>query len=492
MTIIGCGIVGNVTDIHYLTSNPQTSYLATPIRRPFMLKKIIQVSLRDATKVYLNVINSIAFYPTLIAIALFFLSLFTLYLDEVSPGLLFGYELDVENIIYPDSARTLLGAIVGGMISLMVFSFSMVMLILSQISSNYSPRLLPNLVGQRSKQVAMGFYIGTIVYTFVILTSIQSKFYAFGVPSLSIVISCLLSLFCLALFVSFINNVSQDIQIGNIVNHVYQDTMRSLRHEIETETYVSEHTLPNTEEWTVIHSPVSGYINEIRRNYLLRATRRLDVVLKMKIPVGQFVNRRDELLLASRSLSKEEQEELINSFVFRHQEEASRQHIYGFKHLTEVALKALSPGINDPGTAIQAIDRLTDLLVEFLSLRGSHILTDQDDNLRLIHESIRYDDVLYLIVSAISEYGQSDLTVMVKLLIMLQTILQNDTQHQHTDVVMNQLNELIASFEDNFKKPSDRKILAQRVDTIIKKHAKPSQITSIRARLGTFLSSDAA
>ena len=428
----------------------------------------------------------------MIAIALFFLSLIALYIDEQSPGLLFGYELGVKNIIYPDSARALLGAIAGGMISLMVFSFSMVMVILSQTSSNYSPRLLPNLVGQRSKQIVMGFYIGTIAYTFVILTSINSKFYAFGVPSLSIVVNGLLALFCLALFVSFINNVSQDIQIGNIINHVYRDTLQSLRYEIKEEKYVPTRTLPDTSGWTIIYSPLSGYLNEISRNFLMRATRRLNVVIKMQVPVGQFINRRDELFLTSRPLTKEEQEEIINAFVFRHQEEIDQQYGYGFKHLTEVALKALSPGINDPGTAIQAIDRLTDLFVELLLLRGCSILTDKNNDLRLIHEPLRYDDILYLSVNAISEYGKADLTVMVKVLILLQTILQNDTDHQHTDMVINLLHDLVEGFAENFKNQSDRKILAQRVNTIAQNHSGHAQMASIQTQLGALLLSDVA
>lgn len=456
-----------------------------------MLKKIFRVSAHQTARLYFNVTHSIAFYPTLIAVGLFFLSLCTLYLDERSPGLLLGYEISIKNIIYPDSARTLLGAIAGGMISLTVFSFSMVMVILSQTSSNYSPRLLPNLVGQRSKQVVMGFFIGTIAYTFVILTSIDSKFYAFGVPSLSIIITCLLSLLCLGLFVTFINEVSQDIQIGNIINHVYRDTLRSLRHEIEQETYVPAHTLPDTTHWTAVHSSLSGgYLNEISQRALLRATRQYDVVLKMVVPLGQFINRRDRLFLASRPLKEEEQKEIIDTFVFRHQEEISQQYGYGFKHLTEVALKALSPGINDPGTAIQAIDRLTDLLVECLALRGHRILTDKDNELRFVYEPVHYDKILYFSVNAISEYGKADLTVMLKLLVLLQTILQNDTDREHTDTVMTLLNDLIEEFAQNFRNKSDRKILVKQAEAVLDKRPGLSQAPLIRNQLSTLLSSN--
>lgn len=447
-----------------------------------MLKKTRQAVAHKFKILYLNVVNGIAFYPTLIAVALFLLSLFTLYVDERSPGLLLGYEIPIKNILYPDSARTLLGAIAGGMISLMVFSFSMVMVILSQISSNYSPRLLPNLIGQRSKQIVMGFYIGTIAYTFTVLTSIDSKLYAFGVPTLSIITNSLLSLLCLALFVSFINDVSKDIQIGNIIHHVYQDTLRALR--VETDgTYVDPATLPDTSHWTVMRSPQSGYLNDVSSRFFLRAALRLEVIVKLCVPLGMFINRRDPLFLTSRSLSHEEQEELMNALVFRHQEEIQQQYGYGFKHLTEVALKALSPGINDPGTAIQAIDRLTDLFVEAITIQGQKILTDKRQRLRLIYEPLHYADVLYLCVNSIREYGQQDLTVTLKLLTLLQTVLRNDSEKRHTDSVMTLLHDLAQGFSENFTNESNRRAVADNTHTLLIEQPAHPQSDAIRSLL---------
>lgn len=455
-----------------------------------MLNRLFQQSAHWFTKLYHGVTNSIAFYPTLIAVTLFLLALLTLYIDEQSPDLLFGYEIGIKNILYPASARTLLGAIAGGMISLMVFSFSMVMVVLNQAASNYSPRLLPNLVGQRPHQVTMGFYIGTIAYTFVVLTSIQSKIYAFGVPSLSIITSSLLSLLCLALFVAFINTVSQSIQIGNIINHVYQDTLHALQREAQ-DTHVPSHNLPDTQDWTTVFSPRSGYLDEINNFFFLRITRRHKVTIRMCVPNGQFINRRDPLFLVSRPLSEEEQQEVIGAMVFRHQEEIGLQYAYGFKHLTEIALKGLSPGINDPGTAIQAIDRLTDLFVERLAMRGYKILTDKDHQLRLIYESIRYDDLLYLCFTSIGEYAKGDLTVTLKLLTLLQTVLRNDTDHRHTDAVMNLLHDLTKEFEQDFNKHTDREVLTKKVSSIIKEGPDHPLDAPVQSHLAELCAADA-
>ncbi len=448
-----------------------------------MLKKAYRVIAYGVRKLYYNIAGGIALYPTLIAVGLFFLSLVTLYIDKRSPGLLLGYEIPIKNILYPASARTLLGVIAGGMISLMVFSFSMVMVILSQTSSNYSPRLLPNLIGQRSKQIVMGFYIGTIAYSFTVLTSIDSKLYAFGVPTLSIIFTSLLSLICLALFVSFINEVSKDIQIGNIINHVYRDTLHAIRHEKEKETYVAAATLPDTQRWTEIASPRSGYLNAVSERFFLRATRRFDLTVKLCVPLGKFINRLDPLFLTSRPLSDHEREELMNALVFRHQEDISQQYGYGVKHLTEVALKALSPGINDPGTAVQAIDRLTDLLVEVLSVSGQKILTDKEQRLRLIYEPLSFADVLYLSVNAIREYGQGDFIITLKLLTLLTTVSRHDTNNRYTDTVITLLHDLVYGYSDNFSNQSNRRALINGTSPLLKLHSGHPKTNVIYAKL---------
>ncbi len=457
-----------------------------------MASKTHHTTFQQLRNLYTNVINSIAFYPTLIAVGLFFLSLLTLYVDERSPGFLLGYEIPIKNILYPASARTLLGVIAGGMISLMVFSFSMVMVILSQTSSNYSPRLLPNLIGQRSKQIVMGCYIGTIAYSFVVLTSIDSKLYAFGVPTLSIIVSSLLSLLCLALFVSFINEVSRDIQIGNIINHVYRDTVRAIRYETEKETYVPPSTLPDTAQWTLVESQDSGYLDQINRGTLLRAARRLDVTLKLCVPLGKFINQLDPMFLVSRPLSQSERDDIVNSFAFRHQEVIERQYGYGFKHLTEVALKALSPGINDPGTAIQAIDRLTDLFVKVADVQGVKILADKEQRLRLIYAPLSYDELLYLSVNAIREYGQQDLTIVIKLLTLLRTVLRNDREGRHTDTVTILLQDLTQGFSKNFESESNHRLLYDSVSAVLDECVTHPRSITIRGLLDDFASASVA
>ncbi|WPP48571.1 DUF2254 domain-containing protein [Catalinimonas niigatensis] len=442
-----------------------------------MFRKAAKISTNRLVKLYLSIISSIAFYPTILALGLFGLSLLTLYIDNGSPDQLLGMDVTIKNILDPDSARSLLGAIAGGMISLMVFSFSMVMVILSQTSSSYSPRLLPNLVGRRHHQIVLGFYLGTIAYTFVILSSIQSRMYPFGVPSLSVITNAALSFVCLGLFISFINNVSQNIQIGNIIRDIHLNTLKGITYEIENEVYIPPHQLPDMSAWFAVPSPFSGYLNGIDYASIAKVARGLDITLKVCVPIGRYVNQRDIILLLSRSVSEEECGKLFRQIVFLHQENVSQNYVYGFKQLSEIATKALSPGINDPGTALQALDRLSDLFIVRTQLSGYKIKTDKQEKLRVVSEPIYFRDLLYFCLGTIMNYAAGDLPVNHKLIQVLGAIARNDDEGRHTDIILSMLDDLVTHFMNEFSTHSDKYSLSKQASQIIRQY--PGHPTSV-------------
>lgn len=414
-------------------------------------------------KLYLNVTHSIAFFPTVIALSLFGLSLVALSMDQFTPDSVLSYQMQIKNIIYPDSARALLGAIAGGTISLVVFSFSMVMVVLNQTASNYSPRVLPSLIGKKFHQIIMGFYLGTIAYTFMVLSSIESKLYTFTVPSLAILINALLSLVCLGLFLAFVRSISESIQIGNIINSLYQDTCKTLTQDMKKEMHMSAEELPDTASWTLVRSNISGYFDSINERQLLKATRNLDVTLRLLVPMGRFVNRQDPFFCVSRPLSQEEKAAVFQAVVMRHQEIVVQNYVYGFKQLTEIAVKALSPGINDPGTAIQAIDRLTDLMVLRMALKHESVLLDKQQQLRVIYQEVSVVSLFYLCFSAIKNYTTSDVPVFVKLLQMIKTVYLHDGDKQLASELASALYDTTAQFLQTFDGEADKAYLMERV-----------------------------
>ena len=96
-------------------------------------------------------------------------------------------------------------------------------------------------------------------------------------------------------------------------------------------------------------------------------------------------------------------------------------------------------------------------------IRGVKVLEDKEHRLRLVYAPLPYDDLLYLSINAIREYGQQDLTIVIKLLTLLRTVLHNDREGKHTDTVMILLHDLTQGFPNNFKNESNRRLLHARV-----------------------------
>jgi len=166
--------------------------------------------------IYLSIISSIAFYPALLSIFFFLLSLVMLSLETSE---ITNFLIDRANFLVisdADTARSILGTLIGGILSLMVFSFSMVMILLNQASSNFSPRLLPGLISDKSNQLVLGIYLGTIIYNIIVLISIVSDSDKYTINGLSILIGIVLGVVCLVMFVYFIHSISIGIQINNI------------------------------------------------------------------------------------------------------------------------------------------------------------------------------------------------------------------------------------------------------------------------------------
>jgi len=434
-------------------------------------------------KLYLDVLSSIAFIPSLIAAGFLTLSLITLYLDESSPEQLISYSLAVTNLIHPDSARSLLGAITGGMISLMVFSFSMVMIVLNQTASNYSPRVLPGLIGRRFHQVIIGTYLGTILYSIAVLSSIQSSMYAFQVPHLSIVLTILLSLVSLSMFIAFVHSISEHIQIGNIIRSLYRDTLKSLNSFLNRTEMMSSEDIPSAQTWVPVASPVSGYLHDMDRRTFLTLTKKMGVLVWMSVPWGVYVHQKKTFFRVSRQLTEKEQQALMDTFIFKTEEIISQNYAFGFKQLTEIAVKAMSPGINDPGTAVEAINRLTSLFVRQMDAHQVPIITDKQGSLRWVGQPVLFEDLFTWCWTAIKNYTAQDTVVIYKLIEWLEIMVHSDESRRHSSVLSIALSELIDHMNQHVKSTLDRHNLDRRVRELVLSSPQQSLNEEVREKI---------
>ena len=135
---------------------------------------------------YQTFVSSIAFIPGFISLGFLVFAALIFSFDLTETGQQIKSDIPWLSIKDPSTARSILGAIAGGIISLTVFSFSMVMIVLNQAASQMSNRVLDKLIGNRFQQIVLGIYIGTIIFTFFLFSTIRETGDDFQIPSLSI------------------------------------------------------------------------------------------------------------------------------------------------------------------------------------------------------------------------------------------------------------------------------------------------------------------
>lgn len=366
--------------------------------------------------------SKIAFYPSLLAISGFLFALLMIYLEQL------GISRKVMDV-FPklmvedgDTALTVLSACLGGLISLMVFSFSMVMLLLSQASSNYSPRLLPGLISDKRHQLILGIFLATILYNIFTLFSIEPSGEKYTLPGLSVLLGILFTIFCLVAFIYFIHNISQSIQINNILDNIFEKVKSRLQKLINSEE-MGLRSFPDTQNWYEYKAGRSGYFQNIAIENILDICDKLQTKIYITIPKGLFVLENAVFIKSENELDEKARASIISNISFASGELVEDNYILGFKQITEIAVKAMSPGINDPGTAINALDYLTELFA--LRMRkGEKVGLENDSKMMLKIAVISFGELLYNVMASLRTYCSHD-PIMVQKLIWMLDYLQN-------------------------------------------------------------------
>ncbi len=424
------------------------------------MKKIFYRSLS-----FFNILESkIAFYPTVLALFGIFFAFLLMYFESLGIS---KYLLEKAPVLVVDNgntAMTMLSALISGLISVIVFSFSMVMLLLSQASSNYSPRLLPGLISDRKHQVILGIYLSTILYNIFILFSIQPTGDKYQIPGFSVLMGILGTVICIYAFIFFIHNISQSIQISNILKKIYTQSKNRLTEVIEKEsTHLTP--FPASDDWYEYHSEKSGYLQNISYTNMINFSMENDTQLHIIPFKGSFILNGIPLFKSKNKLNEEQVKQVLDNISFAREELVGDNYILGFKQITEIILKAMSPGINDPGTAINAIDYLTELLALRMQKKDINVIR-RDEIPYLKITTVDFKNILYQVMVAIRTYCKHDVTLNQKLLVMLHYLLQQETYNKdYYDNIKEEAILLLADAKEAITNPADIKRLTKLAQT---------------------------
>lgn len=396
------------------------------------------------------ILNSIAFYPTLMSILSICFAIFMIYFEYTPTSRSIKEGLEIALVKNAQNARMILGTTISGIISLTVFSFSMVMVMLNRATATTSPRVIPGIISRKFHQIVLGFYLGTIIYSLMLFVNINSIETGIEVPSLGILIAMILAILCLGLFVFFIHSISKSIQVDDLLHKIFHETKKQIQKiHVNTRDVVEKDI--SAKKWFDIKSERAGYFNEIETISLLKFLRKNDLKLRVNTTKGFFIPEKYPYLSVNKNILDNNKwvQEIKESLVLEYNDHYKEHFNFGFKQITEIAVKALSPGINDPGTANKALDLLNVLFKDRMGIPDYNVEKDDEGKIRIIFEEWKFSELLFRHIGAIREYGKKDIYVMINLLDLIKNLMYADEDQKYSEILIEEAKSIIQDVENN-------------------------------------------
>ncbi|MBA2433624.1 MAG: DUF2254 domain-containing protein [Chthoniobacterales bacterium] len=332
----------------------------------------------------------------------------------------------------PEGARSVLSTIAGSTITVAGVVFSITIVTLSLASSQFGPRLLRNFMNDRATQFVLGVFVATFLYSLLILRTIRGTDANSFVPFLSVTSGILFAVASVGFLIFFIHHVPHSILAENLIGRVadelqlrierlYPDKLEEGRRERKSDI---ESQLPAgfAEEAQPLESKNSGFIQAIDKERLLELATREEVVLRLCRRSGDFVAEETALALVwpADKLTEEFEKKCFDAFFFGSHRTPNQDIEYAIDQLVEVAVRALSPGINDPFTAMSCIEWLGVALISVGRRQiPSALHYDGERHLRLVTDVIDYSGIAAAALNQIRQYGCASVGVVIRLLDMI-------------------------------------------------------------------------
>lgn len=325
-------------------------------------------------------------------------------------------------------AESIFSSLVGALLTMITVSFSTIMVVLTLYSGQFTPRITRDFLERRVPLRILGAFMATFIFCIVSL-------YALGAAEhdqllLSPAVGVILAIGCLGLFGYFIHHVARSVQINYIIDRVSRDIMSSVEkhiEQIEASPFIRRHLedVPegiSEEALTEVTIDAPGFVQDIDYDALVAVATEYNLVLYSRTRLGEYLEE-DDVVVSVHSYSNRESpdgDELadtIRATISCGEERNTRQDVeFGIIKLVEIALRAVSPGINDPNTAIYCISKLGPILRTIGRELEILYYYDEDMVFRLQLQNLLFRELVYETYYQIRHYGRHDVSVLGALL----------------------------------------------------------------------------
>lgn len=398
-----------------------------------------------------NIRSSYWFVPTIMALAALILGAAVIYIDaEVGSDWLDGLSWYQSN--KPAGAREVLSTIAGSAITVAGVVFSITIVSVSFAAGQYGPRVLTNFMGDRGNQITLGTFIATFLYCLIVLRTIRGGDEDDFVPDLAIVVALVLALCSIAVLIFFIHHVPRSIHVNSVVAGIGRQLLTSLDQRFPK--FIGHSGEPADaaavpvslrETWSrpapdvaLVPSPRTGYIEAIDDKRLMEMASRSALVLRLHYQPGDYIHAGRSFAWAwpREQLTEEALEQFRESFVVSSKRTPLQDTRFLVDELVEVGTRALSPGVNDPFTAITCLDWLGAALSEAARRRlPSPLRFDNGGNLRVIAAPITFQGYVERSLGQFRQYLATDKNACLHALVTVERVADACSANDQIDVL---------------------------------------------------------
>jgi len=364
------------------------------------------------------------------------------------------------------SARGLLSSLLSGLMTMTSLIVSVTFVILTLSANQLGPRLIATFMADRQIQTVLGLFLGTILYVLLVLRSLDETLGREGVPHIAVTIGSALTIICLFALLFYVHKIARAIIADNVVGQVAGELHRNIAGmPTDTEDETAPPDMAEAVAGAIALDKV-GYIQVVDYDQLVEVACRSQTILRVTVRAGHFVLRHGEHVVVhgQHSLDDDAAKAVKTAFVIGAERSPAQDLEYNLRQLVEIALRALSPGINDPFTAIAVVNQLGAALEEILEHSLPPILLrDKAGAVRVIAQRSDPQGLVDAAFDAIRQAASAVPAVLIRIadvLGELAPVLRTEPARQ---AVTSQLGKLAETAEQSPVAPCDRAAILVRI-----------------------------
>jgi uncharacterized membrane protein len=320
-----------------------------------------------------------------------------------------------------EGARGVLSSIAASMITVAGVTFSITVVALQLASSQFSPRVLRTFMRDRASQLVLGTFIGAFTYSLLVLRAVRGENGDGGsfVPAIGVSVGILYALVALGALVYFIHHIATRIQVSTITATVVAETLDEIRR-TWPERVADAEDVPRVPDGpaAVVEGRESGYVQLVDAEGLIRLATERDLVVQLAARPGAWVLERAPIgsVWPASVMTADLGDEIAARLTVGRERTMSQDAPYGIRQLVDIAVKAISPGINDPTTATDCVHRIGEILVTAAWRQPPQPdAYDGDGRLRLVTPRFSWEELVDLAFDELRQYGGSSANIAIAL-----------------------------------------------------------------------------